>query len=65
MCELGVCPIVLENDLLNKMLGLTLFKARKDLKGYKKAFFHFLSPSFVLDGLFIQLPFVHVVKAVS
>ena len=33
MCELGVFPIFLENDLLkvDKILGLTFFKARKDL----------------------------------
>ena len=35
MRELGVFPIFLENDLLkvDKILGLTFFKARKDLKG--------------------------------
>ena len=40
MCELAVFPIFLENDLLkvNKTLGLTFFKARKDLE----AFFHLL-----------------------
>ena len=44
MCELGVFPIFLENDLLevNKTLGLTFFKARKDLEGFKTAFFHLL-----------------------
>ena len=32
MCELGVFPILLENDLskIDKFLGLTFFKARKD-----------------------------------
>ena len=34
MCELGVFPIFLENDLL------TIFKARKDLERFKTAFFH-------------------------
>ena len=44
MCELGVFPIFLENDLLkvDKILGLTFFKARKDLEGFKTAFFHLL-----------------------
>ena len=67
MCELGVFPIFLEDDLLkvNKILGLTFFKARKDLEGYRTAFFHFLSPRFVLDVLSIQPPFIRVEKAVS
>ena len=40
MCELGVFPIFLENDLLkvNKILGLTFFKARKDFEGFKMRF---------------------------
>ena len=40
MCELGVFPIFLENDLLkvDKILGLTFFKARKDFEGFKTAF---------------------------
>ena len=44
MCELGVFPIFLENDLLkvDKILGLTLFRARKDLKGFNTAFFNLL-----------------------
>ena len=46
MCELGVFPIFLENDLLkvDKILGLimTSFKARKDLEGFKTAFFRLL-----------------------
>ena len=44
MFELGVFPIFLENDLLkvDKILGLTFFKARKDLEGFKTAFFHLL-----------------------
>ena len=54
MCELGVFPIFLENDLLkvNKILGLTFFNARKDLEGFKTAFFHLLWLSFALHGLF-------------
>ena len=45
MCELGVFPIFLENDLLqvDKILGLTFFKARrKDLEGFNTAFFNLL-----------------------
>ena len=44
MCELGVFPIFLENDLLKvgKILGLTFFKARKDLEGFNTAFFNLL-----------------------
>ena len=44
MCELGVFPIFLENDLLkvDKILGLTFFKARKDFEGFKMTFFHLL-----------------------
>jgi len=43
-CELGVFPIFLENDLLkvDKILGLTFFKARKDLEGFNSAFFNLL-----------------------
>ena len=43
-CELGVFPIFLENDLLkvDKILGLTFFKARKDLEGFNTAFFNLL-----------------------
>ena len=44
MCELGVFPIFLENDLLkvDKILGLTFFKVRKDLEGFNTAFFNLL-----------------------
>ena len=44
MCELGVFPIFLENDLLkvDKILGLTFFKARKDLERFNTAFFNLL-----------------------
>ena len=54
MCELGFCAIFLEKDLLkvDKILGLTFFLARKDLDGFKTAFFHSLMLSFVVDGLF-------------
>ena len=44
MCELGVFPIFLENDPLkvDKILGLTSFKARKVFEGFKTEFFHLL-----------------------
>ena len=62
MCELGVFPIFLENDLLKvaKILGLTFFKARKDLEGFNTAFFNdFCS----MDCL--QLPCIRVEEAAS
>ena len=42
--QLGVFPMFLENDLLkvDKILGLTFFKARKDLEGFNTAFFNLL-----------------------
>ena len=57
MCELSGFPIFLDSDLLevDKILGLTFFKARKDLEGFNTAFFNFLWLSFVLDGLFTTL----------
>ena len=44
MCELGVFPIFLENNLLkvDKILGLSFFKARKFLEGFNTAFFNLL-----------------------
>ena len=44
MCELGIVSKFLEHDLLkvDKILGLTFFKARKDFEGFKTAFFHLL-----------------------
>ena len=44
MCELGVFPIFSEKDLLkvDKILGLTFFKVRKDLEGFNTAFFNLL-----------------------
>ena len=54
MCELGVFPNFLENNLLkvDRILGLTFYRARKDFQGFKTAFFHLPSLSFVLDVLF-------------
>ena len=53
MCELGVFPIFIENDLskVDKILGLAFFKARKDSEGFKTAFFLLLQLKFLLDGL--------------
>ena len=44
MCELGVFPIFLENDLLqvDKILGLTFFKAKKTWKDSIRRFFNLL-----------------------
>ena len=44
MCEFGVFPFFLENNLLkvDKILGLTFFEARKDLEGFNTAFFNLL-----------------------
>ena len=44
MCELGVFPTFLENDLLkvDEILGLTFLMARKDLEGFNTAFFNLL-----------------------
>ena len=53
MCELGVFPMFVGNDLLkvDKILGLTFLKARRDLEGFNTAFSSLLQLSFVLDGL--------------
>ena len=47
------CFPFLKTDLLkvDKILGLTFFKARKDFEGFETAFFQLLLLSFVLDGL--------------
>ena len=44
MCELGVFPIFLENDLskVDKILALTFIKVRKDLEGFNTAFLSLL-----------------------
>ena len=44
MCEIGVFPIFSDNNLLkvDKILGLTFFKARKDLEGFNTTFFNLL-----------------------
>ena len=42
----------LENDLkVEKILGLTFFKVKKDLEGFRTAFLHLFKLSLVLDGL--------------
>ena len=65
MCELAFFPIFLENDLLkvDKILGLTFFKARKDLKGFKMAFFIYCSCVLCKKDC-LQLPFICVEEAV-
>ena len=65
MSELGVFPTFLENDLLkvDKILGLTFFKARKDLKGFKMAFFIYCSCVLCKKDC-LQLPFICVEEAV-
>ena len=44
MCDLGIFPHFFREDVLkvDKILGLTFFNARKDLEGFKAAFFHLL-----------------------
>ena len=44
MCELGVFLMFVGKDLLkvDKILGLTFFKARKDLERFNTAFFNLL-----------------------
>ena len=65
MSELGVFPTFLENDLLkvDKILGLTFYKARKDLKGFKMAFFIYCSCVLCKKDC-LQLPFICVEEAV-
>ena len=48
MCELGVFPIFLENDLLkvDKILRLTFFKARKSLGRIQYGVFQFTVAEF-------------------
>ena len=66
MCELGVFPIFfLENDVLkvDRILGLTFFKARKDFKDSKRRFSIYCSC--VLCSMdCLQLPFIRVEGAV-
>ena len=54
MCELGFFPIFLEKDLLkvDKILGLTFFRQEKTSRDSKRAFYHLLLLSFVVDELF-------------
>ena len=48
MCELGVFPIFLENDLLkvDRILGLTFFKAKKKIGSIQYGVFHFTVAEF-------------------
>ena len=54
LCEFGVFPIFLENDLLkvDKILGLTFLRQEKTWKDSIRRFSIYCSRSFVLDGLF-------------
>ena len=54
MCELGVFPIFLENDLLkvDKILALTFLRQEKTWKDSIRRFSIYCSRIFVLDGLF-------------
>ena len=56
MCELGVFPMFLENDLLkvDKILGLTFLRQEKTWKDSKRRFVHLL-----LDGLFTTPVYSH------
>ena len=60
--KLGVFPICLENDLskLDKILGLTFFKARRIQNG---VFPFTIAVFWSMDCL--QLPFIRVEEAVS
>ena len=46
MCELGFYPVSVENAYdplkIDKILGLTFFKASKDLEGFRSAFYNLL-----------------------
>ena len=54
MCELGVFPNFLENDLskVDKILRLTFFKARKYSKGLKTEFVSFSVAEFFAREMF-------------
>ena len=54
MCELGVFPIFFRERSFKSRQNPSadFFKARKDLEGFKTAFFHLLQLSFVRDELF-------------
>ena len=66
MCELGVFPIFLENDLLevDKILGLTFLRQEKTWKESKQSFS--ICCSWDLSSMdCLQLPFIRVEEAVS
>ena len=66
MCELGVFPIFLENDLLkvNKILGLTFLRQEKTWKDSKRRFSSYYSWVLCLMDC-LQPPFIRVEEAVS
>ena len=63
MCELGVFPNFVENEVskVDKILRLTFFKARKYFEGLKTEFFHLLWLNFFAR---LQLPFIRVEETV-
>ena len=66
MCELGVFPIFLQNDLLkvDKILGFTFLRQEKTCKDSKRRFSIYCS--WVLCSIdCLQLPFIRVEEAVS
>ena len=53
MCELGCFHFLRERSFKSRQNPrVDIFPARKDLEGFKAAFFHLLLLSFVVDGLF-------------
>ena len=62
MCELGVFPIFLEKDLskVDKIPGLSFFKATKDLDGFKRRFLHSTVAEFFARWNGSQLPLLSV-----
>ena len=66
MCELGVFPILLGNDLLkvDKILGLTFLRQEKTSKDSKRRFC--IYGSWILCSMdCLQLPFIRVEETVS
>ena len=66
MCELGVFPIFVENDLLkvHKILGLTFLRQENISKDSKRRFSFTVAEFCALIDC-LQLPFIRVEKAVS
>ena len=60
MCELGVFPILLENDLskVDKILGLTFLRQEKTWKDCKRLFFFIYHIWIFCSMHCLQLPFI-------